>query len=201
VIKLYVRATGVCALTATLTGMTAVTDQSLFGMGASGATFVDGVYTIAYRLASGTGSLSLTWKTAGGTGAGLQAATLQGGMLVRPLALQSYLDRIQFALRNLGNSSPERALNFAATYATTQVLPRFGATLFGAMYVQGMQLDAFEVTRNSTCRPGGDCWDVLFKFFNPASNTEWARSMFRATVDVSAVKPLLLGPLQRWSER
>jgi PatG C-terminal len=205
ILRLYVRTTGGNSqLTATLPGFANITDQTLYGLVPGSPPFVDGVYTIAYQLPSGSGSLTVNWQPGSvapiATFAGLQAATLQVGVLSRGSALQSYLDRIHFELRNMGVNSGERALNYAASYATNQVLPRFGNTLFGAMFAQGMVLEGFETRRNNRCRPLGDCWDVSFTFFNPSSNSEWARTSFRITVDVSLVKPLNLGQLQRWNE-
>lgn len=208
ILRLYVRndggtTGGPCKLTVNLSNYpTELTDLS---MNAAANQSVDGVYTIAFQAppgSTGTSTLSVTWEPLRkGNFAGLQAATLQVGALKRSDALQSYLDRILFDLRNMGTQSNDRALNYVATYAMTQALPRFQMkTLLGAMFDQGMVLEDFAVKRNVRCRPGGDCWDVSLRFFNPNSVTQWAHPSFRITVDVSTVKPLIVGQLQSWND-
>jgi hypothetical protein len=204
VLRLYVRAgQGSSTLTASISGnpVPAYVDSSLSSLGP--LPFVDGVYTIAYRAALPGQMLTVTWAPGGPvpTYSGLQAATLQIGTLSRSAALQSYLDRLYFEMRNMGASPLERALNHATAYALTQPLPRLGmSTIFGAMFGRGMMLEDISGQRNEKCRPRADCWDVTLRFFNPSSNTEWSRTIFRITVDVSLVKPLVIGQAQIWNE-
>ena len=207
ILRLYVRndggtTGGPCKLNVNLSNYpTELTDQSLIAMGNQSA---DGAYTIAFQAPPGTSGnarLTVTWQPLKANFAGLQAATLQVGALKRSDALQSYLDRILFELRNMGTQSSERALNYVVTYAMTQILPRFQLkTLLGAMFERGMMLEDFAVRRNERCRPGGDCWDVSLRFFNPNSVTQSAHPSFRIAVDVSTVKPLIVGQLQSWND-
>jgi hypothetical protein len=205
VLKLYVRNDGgsdggQCKLTVTLNSLSAE-DRSFV---ASSNQSIDGIYTVAFQTSPAmapNSTLTVSWEPLGTNFAGLQAATLHIGNMEKSSALQSYLERIHFELRNMGAHAHERALNFAASYATIQQLSRFSSkSLFGAMFEQGMVLEDLAIRRNDRCRPEGDCWDVLFRFFNPASNTEWSRPIFRLTADVSTVKPLVLRQLQRWNE-
>jgi hypothetical protein len=98
-------------------------------------------------------------------------------------ALTGFLDRVFFDLRNLGTSSADRALNYAATNAfqTTSVLRQATA--------QGMILDTINVDRSPFCRMDSDCWDVQLTFFDPENNRR-ARRVYRFTIDVSDVMPV-----------
>jgi hypothetical protein len=62
-----------------------------------------------------------------------------------------------------------------------------------------MALDTIEVERSPICRQDSDCWDVKLIFFNPEKQFEVARKVFRFTVDVSDVVPVLVGDVRQWS--
>jgi PatG C-terminal/Subtilase family len=106
--------------------------------------------------------------------------------------LQNFLDRVYFELRNLGLSSQERALNYAATNAfqTDQV--------FRSAMASDLKLDTIEVERSPIGRPGTDCWDVKLTFFHPAHRLDQARQVYRFTVDVSDVVPVTIGRIRSW---
>ncbi len=107
-------------------------------------------------------------------------------------ALQGYLNRIYYDLRNLGTTSRDRALNFAATNAFQ------AATTFATAIGEGMELASIDVEKSPVCRIDSDCWDVKLKFFDPENNLR-AKKIFRFTIDVSDTIPVTLGEVRSWS--
>jgi cyanobactin maturation PatA/PatG family protease len=107
-------------------------------------------------------------------------------------ALRGFLDRVYYDLRNLGVTSADRALNFAATNALQ------AATAFRSALLRKYVLDNISVERSPFCRIDSDCWDVVIKFFDP-ENLNRSRLNFRFTVDVSDPMPVTLGPVRTWS--
>ncbi|NET50103.1 MAG: PatA/PatG family cyanobactin maturation protease, partial [Merismopedia sp. SIO2A8] len=106
-------------------------------------------------------------------------------------ALDSLLNRVYYDLRNLGQTSQDRALNFAATNAF-QTAAAFAEAVGG-----GMELDTISVEKSPYCRKDSDCWDVKLKFFDP-ENKRRARQVFRFTIDVSDLIPVTLGEVRSW---
>lgn len=106
--------------------------------------------------------------------------------------LSSFLNRIYYDLRNLGQTSQDRALNFAATNAFQ------AAQTFSEAVGAGMELDSINVSKSPFCRLDSDCWDVQLKFFDP-ENSRRARKVFRFTIDVSDLIPVTLGEVRSWS--
>jgi cyanobactin maturation PatA/PatG family protease len=106
--------------------------------------------------------------------------------------LREFLNRLYFDLRNLGQTSQERALNYAATNAFQS------AETFREAGDRGLQLDTVNVERSPFCRMDSDCWDVRITFFDP-ENTRRARKVYRYTVDVSDVMPVSIGDVRSWS--
>ena len=106
--------------------------------------------------------------------------------------LSSFLNRIYYDLRNLGQTSQDRALNFAATNAFQ------AAQTFSEAVGAGMELDSINVSKSPFCRMDSDCWDVQLKFFDP-ENSRRARKIFRFTIDVSDLIPVTLGEVRSWS--
>jgi serine/threonine protein kinase len=107
--------------------------------------------------------------------------------------IRNFIGRVYYALRNLGQSPEERAVNFAATQAF-QV-----ARSFQDAVDKGLVLDTTEVERSPICRPGSDCWDVKITFFNPSERLTQSRHVHRFTVDVSDVIPVTVGPVRSWA--
>jgi cyanobactin maturation PatA/PatG family protease len=105
-------------------------------------------------------------------------------------SLGSFLQRIYYDSRNLGQTSRDRALNFTATNAFQ------AASTFAQAVAIGMELDSIEVEKSPFCRQGSDCWDV--KFFD-AENSQRAKKVFRFTIDVSDILPITLGRVRSWS--
>lgn len=108
-------------------------------------------------------------------------------------ALESFLNRVYYDLRNLGTTSQDRALNYSVTDTVRT------ATSFGQALREGKQLDSISVEKSPFCRLDSDCWDVKLKFFDPTDN-RMAKRIFRYTVDVSDVNPVTVGGIKTWTQ-
>jgi cyanobactin maturation PatA/PatG family protease len=104
-------------------------------------------------------------------------------------ALDDFLTRVYDQTRNLGISSAERALNFAATDAL--MLQFIFKQVDASPKFKNMELDTFTVTKSPVCRPDFECWDVTLIFYDP-NNLQRARRAKQFTVDVSDVMPTML---------
>ncbi len=111
-------------------------------------------------------------------------------------SLRNFLSRVYYDLRNLGQTSQERALNFASTnvFQYADILSKI---LVGKNVV--MQLNDINVVRSPFCRKDSDCWDVKLKFFDP-ENERRANRVLRYTIDVSDIMPVTLGIPRQWDE-
>ena len=107
--------------------------------------------------------------------------------------LENFLERIYYELRNLGITSQERALNFAATNAFQM------DRVFEKAAGESLELDTIEVEKSPICKPGSDCWDVKLVFFNPEKRIQQARKIYRFTIDVSNVIPVTVGAIRSWN--
>ncbi|MEU0646062.1 S8 family serine peptidase [Streptomyces umbrinus] len=130
------------------------------------------------------------------------------GALLSDAAIQqtvrAFLDKIYYQFRNLGQSSADRALNYAGT----------NAFLFGDQLQQGLlsgqtvpgqdaqlyALDTVTVSKSPYCRPGSDCQDVVVTFFDP-ENERRAKTSFQFTFDVSDELPVSLAPVHTFLDR
>jgi cyanobactin maturation PatA/PatG family protease len=115
----------------------------------------------------------------------------------KAVQVRECLDRVYHELRNLGLTSRDRALNYAATNAA-QVGSIFTSVLAGK---EAVALDSIDAEPSPYCPPGSDCWDVLMYFFYPDRPTPSTRKAYRFTVDVSDVVPVMVGPLRSWNAR
>jgi cyanobactin maturation PatA/PatG family protease len=106
--------------------------------------------------------------------------------------LTAFLNRVYYDLHNLGQTSRDRALNFAVTN-TFQA-----ASTFADAIASGRQLDTIEVEKSPYCRLNSDCWDILLTFFDPDSALR-SRQVFRFTLDVADSVPVTVGRVRRWS--
>ena len=102
------------------------------------------------------------------------------------------LNRIYYDLRNLGKTSQERALNYAATNAFTAM------TSFKDALAKKLELDELSVDKIPFCRMDSDCWDVKMKFFDPDNNQK-AKYILRYTIDVSDLLPIIMGEPRVWT--
>lgn len=117
------------------------------------------------------------------------------------ISLQNYLSRVYYELRNLGQTAPDRALNFSATNAF-QASEAMSRALHPKELVPSAGLYTLadiSVARSPFCRMDSDCWDVKLTFFDP-ENERRARTAMRFTVDVSDELPVTLGPVRYWTE-
>lgn len=107
-------------------------------------------------------------------------------------AISAFLNRVYYDLHNLGQTSRDRALNFAAANI-------FQATsVFAEAIASDRRLDTITVEKSPYCRIHSDCWDVLLTFFDPESSRR-SRQVFRFTIDVAANLPVTIGTIKRWS--
>ena len=110
-------------------------------------------------------------------------------------AVANFLERVYHELRTLGIDPCDRAVNYSATNALNV------AKIFESALQDNMQLDAIECERSPICRPYSDCWDVKLMFFDPENQLTRARKVYRFTVDVSDVCPVMVGLVRSWFVR
>lgn len=118
------------------------------------------------------------------------------------LVIRSFLDKLYVELRNLGQSSPDRALNFAATniFQLTDFLVNDGLMAHTAIPSDADNLyilDTISVSKSAYCRKDGDCQEVQLVFFDP-ENERRARRALLYTIDVSDVLPVPLAPARTY---
>jgi cyanobactin maturation PatA/PatG family protease len=107
--------------------------------------------------------------------------------------LTAFLQRVYHDLRNLGQTSRDRALNFAVTNT-------FQATAtFAEAIASQRQLDTIAVEKSPYCRLNSDCWDVVLTFHDPEDGRR-SRQVFRFTVDVADSLPVSVGQIKRWAQ-
>ena len=99
--------------------------------------------------------------------------------------LRQVLNKLYYQYRNLGITSPDRALNFAATNIFQL------ATVLARAIIDKKSLDRIDVAKSAYCRIDSDCWDVMLKFLDP-ENTNRAYAVWRFSVDVSDKMPVTL---------
>ncbi|WP_437112117.1 S8 family serine peptidase [Streptomyces sp. enrichment culture] len=111
--------------------------------------------------------------------------------------IRALLDKLYNEFRNLGQSSADRALNYAGTNAF-----QFGTDMMqgilSAKHVPGPEdrlytLDRVTVSKSPFSRPNSDCQDVYITFMDP-ENDRRARVTYVYTLDVSEVPGVSLVP-------
>jgi cyanobactin maturation PatA/PatG family protease len=121
--------------------------------------------------------------------------------------VRNFLDKLYYQLRNLGQSSPDRALNFSATNAfqaqeviVQAIFPSAAGLVPASKDHKGFYtLDTVSVAKSPFCRFDSDCWDVQLVWFDPV-NILQARLVFQFTVDVSDEMPVTLGTIHSWTQ-
>lgn len=108
--------------------------------------------------------------------------------------VKDILDRMYELTRNLGISSHDRALNYAATDAL-QIQGALSDPDNQSKFA-GLDLDTINVEKSPICRPDYDCWDAVVIFYDP-TNLQKARRGIRYTIDVSDVMPQIVSGSQR----
>ena len=106
--------------------------------------------------------------------------------------MRNFLNRVYYDLLNLGQTSQDRALNFAATQAF-QI-----GQVFAEQVKEKKELDSITVQKSPFCRPDSDCHDVILKFFDP-EDTNKSKIVYRYSIDVSDLMPVNISPIRRWS--
>ena len=135
------------------------------------------------------------WKVNGLVDAALQTLSEEladANEIEMRRSLSSFLKRVYFDLQNLGKTSKDRALNFAATNAFQ------AASSFAQAVSTGMELDTIEIEKSPFCRVNSDCWDVKLKFFDPERGLR-AKKVYLFSIDVSYMIPVTLGQVRSWS--
>jgi hypothetical protein len=107
--------------------------------------------------------------------------------------IRDFLNKLYYELRNLGQMSQDRAMNFGATNAFQAVRILVNAQ------VKELALDTVSAQKSPYMRVDSDSWDILLRFFNPY-NLNVARTVYRFSVDVSDVMPVLVGEVRQWTE-
>jgi hypothetical protein len=117
------------------------------------------------------------------------------------LQVRQMLDKVYYQLRNLGQSPPDRAINFQATnaFVFTEAIAR--GLLSGNLVETDSKtiytLDTITAAKSPYCRVDSDCWDVQISFFNPENDNQ-ARVVFQSTIDVSDELPVQLAPTHQF---
>lgn len=120
----------------------------------------------------------------------------------------AFLHKIYYQFRNLGQTSADRALNFAGTNAYMIADTVKDGLLSGSLVPgpadEGRQhmyaLDSIRVSKSPYCRPGSDCQDVTVTFFDP-ENDQRAKVSYQFTYDVSYHLPVSLAPVHMFLDR
>ncbi|MER7771650.1 S8 family serine peptidase [Kitasatospora sp. NPDC096140] len=115
--------------------------------------------------------------------------------------VRAFLDKIYYQFRNLGQSSADRALNYAGTNAFL-FGSQISAGMLAAKHVPGpgdrlYTLESISVAKSPYCRMGSDCQDVTVRFFDP-ENDRRARVTWLFTIDVSDEMPVSLAPTHQF---
>ena len=109
--------------------------------------------------------------------------------------VKRFLDRVYFGHRNLGISPQDRAINYAGADALNV------GKVFESAIKEELELDTIEVERSPVCRPDSECWDVKILFFFPKREVQTVRKVYRFTIDVSDVIPVMIGLRRSWYVR
>ncbi|MFF0476589.1 S8 family serine peptidase [Streptomyces sp. NPDC004284] len=126
--------------------------------------------------------------------------------------VKAFLNKVYYQFRNLGQSSADRALNFAGTNGFL-----FASTVKEGLLAPGVThrarradgtfeqprldaLDTIRVSKGPHCRPGSDCQDVFVSFFDP-ENDQRAKYVYQFTIDVSDELPVSLAPVRQFLDR
>jgi cyanobactin maturation PatA/PatG family protease len=115
--------------------------------------------------------------------------------------IRAFLDKVYYQFRNLGQSPPDRAMNYAATNAFV-ITNEIRSGILSAKYVPGPNeglytMDTVTVSKSPYCRMDSDCWDVVVTFMDP-ENYLRAKVSYLFTIDVSAELPVSLAPAHRF---
>ncbi|MBU9765514.1 S8 family serine peptidase [Mycobacterium sp. TNTM28] len=117
------------------------------------------------------------------------------------LKLRQMLDKVYYELRNLGQSSADRAINYTATNAFifSDIMAKglLAGELVDGDVTSLYSLESISAVKSPFGRLDCDCWDVKITFFSP-ENERRARVVYQATVDVSDPWPVQLAPIHQY---
>ncbi|MCA1699964.1 MAG: PatA/PatG family cyanobactin maturation protease [Actinobacteria bacterium] len=117
------------------------------------------------------------------------------------LTVRQMLDKVYYQLRNLGQSPPDRAINFQATnafvFADAIARGLLSGQLVDCDATRLYSLDTISAEKSAYCRVDSDCWDVKLTFFDP-ENDQRSRVAFQSTIDVSDEMPVQLAPTHQF---
>jgi cyanobactin maturation PatA/PatG family protease len=114
--------------------------------------------------------------------------------------VRQMLDKVYYQMRNLGQSPPDRAINFQATNAFVFAAAIADGILSGKVERDDADLyslDTITAVKSPYCRVDSDCWDVQISFFDP-DNDQRATVVFQSTIDVSDQLPVQLAPTHQF---
>ncbi|WP_441957300.1 PatA/PatG family cyanobactin maturation protease [Mycolicibacterium houstonense] len=117
------------------------------------------------------------------------------------LKLRQMLDKVYYELRNLGQSSADRAINYTATnafiFSDLMAKGLLAGELVDGDVTSLYSLENITAVKSPFGRLDCDCWDVKITFFSP-ENERRARVVYQATVDVSDPWPVQLAPIHQY---
>jgi cyanobactin maturation PatA/PatG family protease len=122
----------------------------------------------------------------------LQAIQSEADNAQTLLVIRNFLDQVYDEHPNLGESSRERAINYAATNVYQAQLA------IRAAVQENMLLQQIDAEPSVICRPDTDCWDVLLTFADPSKRLRQAQKRYRFTIDVSDIIPVPIGRVRSW---
>jgi len=116
-------------------------------------------------------------------------------------SLETFLDRIYYECRNLGQAPSDRAINYMATnvFEVGDVFRDALKATSSNGSPSPLALDSIYAEKSPICRPKSDCWDVVMRFFNPKDRLGTALTEYRLTVDVNDVSPVSIGTRRQWA--
>jgi cyanobactin maturation PatA/PatG family protease len=107
-------------------------------------------------------------------------------------AVGAFLDRVYHERPNTGQSSRDRAVNYAATnvFQAQEVMR--------SAVEENLVLQRIDAEPSVLCRPDSDCWEVLLTFVAPGQRLQQAPRQYRFTIDVSDLVPVAVGSVRSW---
>lgn len=108
-------------------------------------------------------------------------------------AIAEFLDRVYYERPNTGQSSRDRAANYAATNVVQ------AREVMRSAVQENLRLQRIDAEPSTICRPDADCWDVLLTFVAPGKRLQQAPRQYRFTIDVSDLIPVTVGRVRSWN--
>jgi cyanobactin maturation PatA/PatG family protease len=105
-----------------------------------------------------------------------------------------FTNRIVYDFRNGGIEPKDRAINFAVTESLKI------EAVFEKALKESLELSTVTVDKSPISRPDTVSYDVKLTFFHPQKRMEVANKVFKFSIDVSDVIPMLIGEIKVWSE-